>query len=409
MSGPLDGIRVLDLTSVVMGPYASAILADHGADVIKIEPPAGDVMRKSGPMRHADMGHFYLSLGRNKRSLALDLKQPQGRAVLLRMVRDADVLVYNIRPQAMARLGLGYEALHEINPRLVYAGAFGFSQKGPYAARPAYDDLIQGMCGIPWLYQQAGGEKPRYAPMVLVDRMAGLQLCNAITTALVYRERTGRGQRVDVPMFEGMLSVVLGEHFAGEQFVPAQGPSGYQRSLAHDRRPYRTRDGWLCVLVYNDKHWRNFLAAIGRPEVFDTDPRFSSQNQRLQHIDHVYGFLSEVLATRSTAEWLALLAQADIPASRMYGIDDILQDEHVRATNFVRTVQHPTEGELRVTAIPTEWSESVPQDRRHAPVLGEHTRDILLECGYGEQDIDDMQAQGVVSLHPAPSPQEETS
>lgn len=408
MSGPLDGIRVIDLTSVVMGPYASSVLADYGADVIKVEPPAGDVMRKSGPMRNADMGHFYLSLGRNKRSVVLDLKQDAGRKVLLRLVRDADVLVYNIRPQAMARLGLGYEALQVLNPRLVYAGAYGFSQKGPYAARPAYDDLIQGMCGIPWLAQRAGADNPRYAPMVLVDRMAGLQLCTAITSALVYRDRTGRGQQVDVPMFEGMLSVVLGEHLAGEQFVPPVGPSGYQRSLARDRRPYRTRDGYICVLVYNDKHWRSFFAAIGQPQSFETDARFASQNQRLTHIDHVYGWLGEVLATRTTDEWLSMFEQADIPAARLYSIDDIVADEHVQATGFIQTVQHPTEGELRITAIPTEWSESVPENRRPAPALGEHTREVLLEFGYTDGDIAAMQARGVLGAHP-PIPNKETT
>lgn len=408
MSGPLHGIRVIDLTSVVMGPYASSVMADYGADVIKIEPPAGDVMRKSGPMRNGDMGHFYLSLGRNKRSVVLDLKQDQGREVLLRLAREADVLVYNIRPQAMARLGLGYEALRALNPRLVYAGAFGFSQKGPYAGRPAYDDLIQGMCGIPWLAQQAGADKPRYAPMVLVDRMAGLQLCTAITSALVYRERTGRGQRVDVPMFEGMLSVVLGEHLAGEQFVPATGPSGYQRSLARDRRPYRTRDGYICVLVYNDKHWRSFFAAIGRSKTFECDARFASQNERLNHIDHVYGYLSEVLATRTTDEWLRVFEQADIPAARLYSIDDIVADQHLRATGFIQTARHPTEGELRVTAIPTEWSESVPENRLPAPVLGEHTREVLLEFGYAEGDIAAMQARGVLGA-PTPIPTKETT
>lgn len=396
MSGPLEGIRVLDLTTVVMGPYATSVLADYGADVIKIEPPGGDVMRKSGPMRHPDMGHFYLAMGRNKRSVVLDLKKPQGLQVLLRMVADADVLVYNIRPQAMARLGLSYEALRKVNPRLVYAGAYGFSQKGPYAARPAYDDLIQGMCGLPWLSHAAGAEQPRYAPMVVVDRTVGLQLCTAITSALVYRARTGRGQRVDVPMFEGMLSVVLGEHLAGRQFVPDQGPVGYQRSLARDRRPYRTRDGYLCVLVYNDRQWRSFFDAIGRPEVFEQDERFHTQNSRLTHIDHVYGYLSEVLATRTTAEWLELFARADLPAARMYSIDDILTDEHVLATGFVRTVEHPSEGALRVTAIPTEWSESVPENRHHAPQLGENTVEVLQEFGYSGEQIERLHADGVV-------------
>lgn len=396
MSGPLDGIRVLDLTSVVMGPYATSLLADYGADVIKIEPPDGDIMRKSGPMRNSGMGHFFLSLGRNKRSVVLNLKHPDGRAVLLRMVGQSDVLVYNIRPQAMQRLGLDYEVLREINPRLIYAGAYGFSQKGPYAARPAYDDLIQGMCGIPWLAQQAGAERPRYAPMVLADRMAGLQLCTAITSALVFRERTGRGQRLDVPMFEGILSVVLGEHLAGHQFDPPLGEAGYQRSLAHDRRPYETSDGHICVLVYNDKHWRNFFTAIGQPEILDQDPRFAGQNDRLANIDHVYGYLSEILKTRSTDEWLRLFEGADIPAARMYSVEDILADEHVRATGFVKKTAHPSEGDIYVTAIPTEWSESTPECRSHAPRLGEQTSAVLREFGYSEEQIAGLSARGAV-------------
>jgi crotonobetainyl-CoA:carnitine CoA-transferase CaiB-like acyl-CoA transferase len=394
MSGPLNGIRILDLTSVVMGPYASSLLADFGADVIKVEPPSGDIMRKSGPMRAADMGHFYLSINRNKRSVVLDLKQPDAMQVLLRMVKDADVLMYNIRPQAMARLGLGYDTVREINPRIIYAGAYGFSQKGTYAARPAYDDLIQGMCGIPWLSQQAGADKPRYAPMVLVDRMAGLQLSNAISSALFFRERTGKGQRVDVPMFEGILSVVLGEHLAGHQFIPAQGPTGYQRSLAHDRRPYQTSDGYICTLVYNDKHWRSFFDVIGRPEVFREDARFASQNQRLSNIDYVYGYLSETVRTRTTAAWLDAFEKADIPAARMYSIDDILADEHLESTGFIRKIEHPTQGSLYATAIPTEWSESVPEDRCHAPDLGEHTREVLEEFGYSAQEIEHLVASG---------------
>lgn len=402
MSGPLDGIRVLDLTTVVMGPYASSILADHGADVIKIESPDGDIMRKSGPLRHADMGHFYLSLGRNKRSVVLDLKNPEALAVLLRLVKDADVLVYNIRPRAMERLGLGYEALREINPKLIYAGGYGFSQNGPYADRPAYDDLIQGMCGIPWLSQQAGAETPRYAPMVLVDRMVGLQLCTAIMSALVYRERSGKGQRVDVPMFEGMLSVVLGEHLAGRQFIPPVGPPGYQRSLARDRRPYATSDGHICVLVYNDKHWRHFFEAIGRPEVFRDDARFQSQNQRLVNIDHVYGYLSAVMKTRTTAQWLSLFEAADIPAARMYDIDDILEDEHVKATGFVQRVEHPSEGELFITGMPTQWSESIPDNRRHSPRLGENTDEVLMESGYSAGFIAHLRALGAVGRGQGP-------
>lgn len=279
MDGPLAGVRVLDLTSVVLGPYATRMLGDYGADVIKIESPQGDVMRQTGPMRNANMGHLYLHTNRNKRSVVIDLKHTAGRQVMLTLAARADVLVYNIRPQAMERLALGYEQVKAVNSRIIYVGAFGFSQRGPYAARPAYDDLIQGMAGIPWLARAAGAEIPRYAPMILADRTVGLQLAGAIIAALFYRERSGRGQRVDVPMFEGMLSVVLGEHLGGRTFVPPTAGAGYERSLSPDRRPYRTTDGYICALVYTDKHWRKFFEEIGQPETFQ-DAGFCSQGAR---------------------------------------------------------------------------------------------------------------------------------
>ena len=396
MSGPLAGIRVLDLTSVVMGPFATQILGDYGADVIKVEAPEGDVMRRAGPMRNPGMGHLYLTANRNKRSIVLDLKRSEGREVLLRIAAESDVLVYNIRPQAMARLGLSYEDVRQVAPRLIYAGAFGFSQRGPYAARPAYDDLIQGMCAIPWLHQQASGESPRYAPMVLVDRFAGLQLCTAITSALFHRERTGEGQRVDVPMFEGMLSAVLAEHLAGELFEPAAGDVGYQRSLARDRRPYQTKDGFICVLVYNDKQWKALFELIGKPELFASDERFASQGARLDHIDHVYGFLSDVLRDRRTDEWLAAFGSADIPAARMYSVQDILSDEHLAAIGYFQRREHPTEGWIRDTAVPTEWSVSQPEAPRPAPGLGEHGVEVLREFGYSEEEIAKLRRQGTL-------------
>ena len=396
MSGPLAGVRVLDLTTVVMGPYATQVLGDYGADVIKVEPPDGDVMRRAGPMRNPGMGHLYLTANRNKRSIVLDLKQSRGRDVVLRMAAQSDVLVYNIRPQAMARLGLSYEDVKAVAPQLVYAGAFGFSQRGPYAARPAYDDLIQGMCAIPWLNQQASGESPRYAPMVLVDRIAGLQLCTAITSALFHRQRTGQGQRVDVPMFEGMLSVVLGEHLAGELFEPPVAGVGYQRSLARDRRPYETKDGFICVLVYNDKQWRALFDALGEPELFDTDFRFASQGSRLEHIDHVYGYLSDVLRGRTTDEWLAICEAADIPAARMYSLHDILSDQHLAAIGYFQRRYHPTEGWIRDTAVPTEWSVTQPAQPRPAPGMGQHGAEVLRQFGYSEEEITQLKDQGTL-------------
>jgi crotonobetainyl-CoA:carnitine CoA-transferase CaiB-like acyl-CoA transferase len=396
MAGPLEGVRVLDLTSVVMGPYATQLLGDYGADVIKVESPEGDVMRQSGPMRNPRMGHLYLTTNRSKRSVSIDLKSEAGREVLLRLARNADALVYNIRPQAMARLGLAWEDLAAVNPRIVYVGAFGFSQRGPYAARPAYDDLIQGMSGIPWLSHRAGAEVPRYAPMILADRVVGLQVAFAISSALVHRERTGQGQRVDVPMFEGLLSLVLGEHLAGRLFEPPQGPEGYQRSLTPDRRPYRTRDGYLCTLIYTDKHWRAFFDAIGQPAMFDEDARFSSQGARAANIDAVYGYLSGVLATRSTDEWLELFASADLPAARMYSIDDVIGDRHLAATGFLRKVEHPSEGTITEIAVPTEWSASKPELARHAPRLGEHSVEVLREAGYAQEEIDALLGSGAV-------------
>ncbi len=398
MAGPLAGVRVLDLTSVVMGPYATQLLGDYGADVVKVEPPDGDVMRLSGPMKNPGMGHLYLTANRSKRAVTIDLKNSAGRDVLLRLAKNADVLVYNIRPQAMARLGLAYEDVAAVNPRLVYVGAFGFSQKGPYAARPAYDDLIQGMTGIPWLSQQAGAEVPRYAPMILVDRVVGLQLAFAIASALVHRAGSGKGQRVDVPMFEGFLSMVLGEHLAGQLFDPPLGEAGYARSLTPNRRPYRTSDGYLCTLIYTDKHWKAFLAAIGQATLFETDSRFSSQGARAANIDAVYGFLAGVLATRTTAEWLTLFAQADLPAAPMASIDAVLSDAHLLATGFFRKVEHPSEGTITEVAVPTEWSASPPELTRHAPRPGEHTAEVLREAGYTQSEIDALAAGGAVRV-----------
>ncbi len=398
MAGPLAGLRVLDLTSVVMGPYATQLLGDYGADVIKIESPEGDVMRLSGPMKNPSMGHLYLTTNRSKRAVTIDLKNPAGRDVLLKLAETADVLVYNIRPQAMARLGLAYADLRGANPRIVYVGAFGFSQRGPYAARPAYDDLIQGMAGIPWLTQKAGAEVPRYAPMILADRVVGLQLALAISSALVHRERSGEGQRVDVPMFEGFLSMVLGEHLAGQLFDPPLGPAGYARSLTPDRRPYRTSDGYLCTLIYTDRHWKSFLAAIGQAALFESDTRFSSQGARAANIDAVYGYLCGVLATRTTAQWLALFASADLPAAPMASIETILSDEHLAAIGFFRRVEHPSEGTITEIAVPTEWSATPPEPVRHAPRRNEHTLEVLREAGYAQAGIDALVESGAVRV-----------
>jgi crotonobetainyl-CoA:carnitine CoA-transferase CaiB-like acyl-CoA transferase len=397
MSGPLDGVRILDLTTVVMGPYATQILADFGAEVIKVEPPEGDVMRYAWPFRNPGMGHIFLNANRNKRSIVLDLKQDSARRACLALAAKADVLVYNIRPQAMARLKLSYEVIKEINPRIIYVGCFGYSQRGPYAAKAAYDDLIQGAAGVPWLLHKQGAREPRYAPILVADRSVGQQVASAVSAALYYREKTGKGQRVDVPMFEHLLQLVLGEHLGGHTFEPQHGDAGYARMLAPDRRPYQTADGYVCALIYNDKQWKAFFDIIGKPEML-RDPRFASQEVRSKHYGEAYAFVAEELKKRSTAEWIEALERADIPVQRMNSVADIVADPHLAAIGFFRGLDHPSEGRINSMAVPSEWSESAPEYRRHAPRLGEHTREILREAGLAEGEIGAMIESGAARI-----------
>ena len=283
MTGPLTGLKILDLTTVLMGPYATQILGDMGADVVKIESPEGDSVRGIGPFRNPGMGSIFLQANRGKRSIVLDLKQQQGREALLKLVETADVLVYNLRPQVMERLRLGYADVAASNPKIIYAGLFGYGQDGPYAARPAYDDLMQGGTGIPSLVQRAGNPAPRYAPLAIADRVVGIWAVGAITAALWHRERHGEGQRIDIPMFETMAQLVLGDHMGGGLFEPALGDMGYGRLLSHDRRPYPTKDGYVCALVYSDKQWRRFFEAIGETARFSPAiPALRHHHQPLQ-------------------------------------------------------------------------------------------------------------------------------
>jgi crotonobetainyl-CoA:carnitine CoA-transferase CaiB-like acyl-CoA transferase len=397
MPGPLDGVRVLDLTTVVMGPYATQILADFGADVVKVEPPEGDIMRYAWPFRTRGMGHIFLNANRNKRGIVLDLKKPEARDACLALAKKADVLVYNIRPQAMARLKLGYEEVRAANPRIIYVGGFGYSQSGPYAAKAAYDDLIQGAAGLPWLLRESGAESPRFVPATMADRTVGLHLVNAVCAALYAREKTGKGQRVDVPMFESLLQTVLGEHMGGRTFEPQLGDGGYTRLLSRYRRPYETKDGYVCVLIYNDKHWKAFFQMIGRADML-TDARFASAEGRSQNYDAVYGFVAEEITRQSTAHWLEAFEQADIPVQRMNSLEDILRDPHLAAIGYFKRVEHPSEGTLLSMKVPSEWSETQPGYRRHAPRFGEHTREVLKEAGYDDAQIDAMVNSGAARL-----------
>lgn len=400
MAGPFDGVRIIDLSSVLMGPLATQMFADLGADVIKVEPPQGDILRGIGPGRHDDMRALYLTLNRNKRSIVLDMKTPQGKEAVLRLIRDADVLFFNIRPQAMARLGLDYEAVRAANEKIIYCGVYGFAQDGPFAAKPAYDDLIQGAVGLPWLSEKLTG-KASYVPFSIADHLVGMYAAFCLSAALHHRQKTGEGQRVEVPMYETMAQTVMTHHMFGKTFVPPLGQAGYTRQLAPARKPYRTLDGYICTLIVSDRQWHGLFEMIGRPEL-KTDPRFADIGNRTVHTDALYALLEENFPLRSTAEWLDLFGKSDIPAMPLQSLDELLDDPHLQATGFFRTVDHPSEGRLRAMKVPANWGASATDEfRAPAPRLGEHSEEILKEAGYSETDIRALMASGT-SAKPTP-------
>jgi len=388
--GPLHGLRLIDMTSVVMGPYATQMLGDFGADVVKVEAPDGDLVRKIGPARHEGMGPMYLNANRSKRSITLDLKSVEGRDALLRLCATADVLVYNVRGKAMKRLGLSYDDVRAVNPSIIYAGMFGYGQDGPYAARPAYDDLIQGGSTLSHLFARVDDAKPRYVPTAIADRVVGLTAVAAILAAVIERNRSGQGQRVDVPMFETMVGFVLSDHLGGLTFEPPLDNGGYPRQLSPDRRPYQTRDGYVCALVYTDAHWQRFFQAIGRPDMPAADPRFATFPARQKHVDEVYGELARIMSTRTSAEWIELLDRADIPVMPMHDLHSILEDPHLQATGFFRTVEHPSEGAIRTMAVSSKFFRTPADPVRPAPRQGEHTAEVLREAGFTEAEIDSL-------------------
>ncbi len=401
-SGPLSGVRVLDLTTVFMGPSATQLLGDLGADVIKIEAPAGDSTRNIGPQGDQGLGPLFLGLNRNKRSVVLDLKKRECVQALLKLAETADVIASNIRPAAMQRLGLGYEALAKANPRIIYVSMVGFSQKGPYAAKAAFDDMIQAGSGLAAAMAPSNGGVPRYLPVTIADRSVGIYAFGVISAALYARSQTGRGQSIEVPMFETMVPYVLGDHLYGNTFVPSQGDFGYPRLMTPNRRPYQTKDGYVCCLIYTDAHWRTFLKAVGKLELLQTDPRFADIRSRTAHINDLYQMVADELKHRTAAEWREVLPESEIPLFPMHTFDSLLEDEHLTATGFFRESVHPVVGRIREMAVPSEWSDTTPQNQRAVPSLGEHTHEVLREAGYSDAAIAALTGAGA-SKPPTPA------
>jgi crotonobetainyl-CoA:carnitine CoA-transferase CaiB-like acyl-CoA transferase len=374
--GPLAGVRVIDLTSTFMGPYCTLLLAQMGADVVKVEAPGGDVVRYVADDHGTGMGPVFLNANRGKRSIVLDLKDPTDRDALQRLVAGADVFVHNMRPAAVRGLGVSYEAVADTNPRTVYCAVRGFGVTGPYRDKAAYDDVIQAACGLAAV--QGGLGEPRYVTTPVADKTTALMAVGAITAALFDRERTGRGQEIEVPMLEFMVAFTLLDQQGGYVFDPPRGPAGYARTSSPYRKPYRTADGYLSVMVYTDNQWRAFFELVGRPELA-VEPKYLGITQRTLHIDELYRLVEQELLRRTTAEWLEALDARGIPAMPVLTVPELFDDEHLRATGMFRDVEHPTEGALRLTRFPVTFSGTPGPEVRPAPRLDEHGAEILAE------------------------------
>lgn len=395
MPGPLDGVRVVELTSVVLGPWACQLLGDMGADVIKVEAPHGDSNRTLGAARHAGMAALYLTCNRNKRSVVLDLKRPGARDALLKLVESADVFVHNNRPQVMEKLRLEYADLKAVNPRVIYCGSYGYSRFGPYGAMGALDDSIQAVSGIAMLNKLVLGE-PRYLPTIVADKTTALTVVYAVLAALFNRERTGEGQEIEVPMYETMVSYVMAEHLWGMTFEPPIGTAGYTRLMSHHRKPYPTRDGYIAILPYLDAHWETFCKLSGRTELLD-DPRFKTLALRVQNIDATYDETAKTMATRTTKEWIDIFGASSVPTIIVNSLEDLIDDPHLEAVGFWQEQDHPTEGRLRMAGFPARFFATPADIRRHAPRLGEHTREVLREAGLSDAQLDALIESGAAA------------
>ena len=379
--GPLAGVRVVDLTAMVMGPYCTQIMADMGADVIKVEPPEGDNTRyiSVGPVK--GMSGVFVNVNRGKRSIVLDLRADADKAALRELVARADVFIHSMRAKAIAKLGFSYEEVAALNPAIIYTNCYGYGRRGPDKDLTAYDDTIQAECGLPAIQQMLTGEA-NYVGTIMADKVTGLTALYATVMALFHRERSGEGQEVEVSMFETMASFMLVEHANGAMFSPPLGPAIYPRAVAPNRRPYKTSDGHIAALIYNDKQWSAFVGAVQPP--WATDPGFATLELRARKIDTVYALIAGTLAQRTTQEWLELFRGLDIPAAPLRTPAELFNNPHLNAVGMFETVETPL-GPVRFPGVPTWFSRTPGRIAGGAPQLGANTREVLEELGLVDQ------------------------
>ena len=394
MAGALKGIKILDLTSVGFGPYACQILGDYGAEIIKIESPDGDITRGIGPFRNNGMGHFFLNANRNKRGLVLDLKKGAAKSIFFSLVKSADVVMTSIRPAAMDRLGLGFDDCIKINKKLIYVALVGFGQSGPYAKRPAYDDIIQGVSGMASMQGGRDGD-PTFVNASICDKICSQIAAHATLAALYSRTNDGIGQLVEVPMFESMVGFNLVEHQSGMTFDPPIGGRGYERSMAKHRKPYATSDGFVCALPYTTKHWQTFFSIMKRDDLVN-DPRVVNAKIRSEKIAELYELVSELVKDWTTNELLEALHIGDIPHGEATELNNLENDPHLNEVDFFRLIDHPSEGKIKLTSPPINFSETPATIDRLPPLLGEHNEEILKEIGYTDEEISQLHEDQII-------------
>ena len=393
---PLEGVRIIDASSILMVPYCTRLLADMGAEVIKVETINGDNTRYIGPSINNGMAAVFLNINRNKKSICVDLKTPEGRLIIYKLIKTSDVFVSNIRKAALEKIKLTHSDFEKLNPKIITANAVGFSSEGPYAGLPAFDDTIQAISGMA-AYQGAYSNQPSYTSGATADKVTGIMLGMSIIGALFNREKNGKGIELEVPMMETMVDFTLVEHLYGFNFIPPKAPPIYPRQSSPNRRPYKTKDGYVAVLPYSDEQWLRFFKLVGKEEILK-DSQFSSLKSRNENIDLLYHMLSEELTKQDTNYWLKSLKQSDIPAAKVNFPEEIFEDEHLQETNFFRETQHPSEGKLLYPKFPVEFKNTDNGETLHAPNLGENTKEILVGLGYSDFEIESLASKNIIKI-----------